>query len=438
MHPAQQSHLLIFHTGGRVFPPCTINRDVPSSHPWKSSGHARSVWWHYDPSDEVMKYLRDMRDAIHYGILKAEEMRRRNEKIPSPIDLRKEIKPWFDFTYDYAKHHINPVCRTSISILRSFRKNRKGKKHPEVKKLSMRMDSELVKLQDGFIRITIRPREYEYIPVNDHHSKYGEYSKYGVSELLLTDRKVVISFRKPDQKEIMNRKMGIDVNFSNISMTTVHEGRIIDVAVKSTQNVVNIQNDYSRRRRKVQKHIMNPQKRHRKLREARGRQQNRVKDALHKLSTSLVNENPDTTFIVEDLRNIRKTAKPQNRKLRTYLNRWPYAEFLRMIEYKSPNKVIKVNPGGTSSECPVCGDNVKHPTWKISRCSTCDHDYDRDRLASLAISLRGHDLCGDPFPVSAATPLPSMMDEYLYTGSMPDASGTGRTEMAYVPNRCYA
>ena len=59
-------------------------------------------------------------------------------------------------------------------------------------------------------------------------------------------------------------------------------------------------------------------------------------------------------------------------------------------------------------------------------------------LASLAISIRGLDLRGDPFPVSAVTSLPSMMDEYLYTGSMPDASGSGRTEMAYVPNKGYA
>jgi putative transposase len=97
-----------------------------------------------------------------------------------------------------------------------------------------------------------------------------------------------------------------------------------------------------------------------------------------------------------------------------------------------------VNPGGTSSECPVCGGNVKHPTWKISSCNNCDRDYDRDRLASLAISFRGHDLCGDPFPVSVATPLPSMMDEYPYTGKQPELSGSGRTEMAYVPNRGYA
>ena len=83
-----------------------------------------------------------------------EELRRRNGKIPSPIDLRREIKPWFDSTYEYAKHHINPVCRSSVAILRSCRKNRKNRKFPDVKKLSMRMDSELVKLRDGFIRIT--------------------------------------------------------------------------------------------------------------------------------------------------------------------------------------------------------------------------------------------------------------------------------------------
>ena len=404
------------------------------SHAWKSSGEKRTIWWYCEPSPQVTDYLEDMQDAIHYGLLKAEELRRRNGRTPSPIHLRREIKPWFDSTYDYAKHHINPVCRSSVAILRSFRKNRKEKKYPEAEKLAMRLDSELVKLQDGFIRITMKPHEYEYIPVNDHHSRFEEYSRYGISELLLTDRKVVLSFKKPHQKDIRERKIGIDVNFSNLSMTVISEGRVENVLVESTKNIVNIQNDCSRRRTRIQKHIGNPQKRHRKLRDARGRQKNRVTDQLHKLSRTVVDENPDASFIVEDLTDIRKTAKPQSRKLRTYLNRWPYAEFLRMIEYKSPNRTIKIDPGGTSSECPVCGGKVKHPTWKISRCENCDRDYDRDRLASLAISLRGLDLCGDPFPVSAESSLPSMMDEYLYTRSMPDAPGAGRTEMAYVPN----
>ncbi len=106
-----------------------------------------------------------------------------------------------------------------------------------------------------------------------------------------------------------------------------------------------------------------------------------------------------------------------------------------MMEYKSPNRAIKVNPRGTSSECPVCGEKVKHPTWKMSRCENCDRDYDRDRLASLAISLCGLDLCGDPFPVSAESSVLSMMDEYLYVRKQPDLSGAGLTEAAYDPNK---
>ena len=106
-----------------------------------------------------------------------------------------------------------------------------------------------------------------------------------------------------------------------------------------------------------------------------------------------------------------------------------------MLEYKSPNRVIKVNPRGTSSECPVCGEKVKHPTWKMSRCENCDRDYDRDRIASLVISLHGLDLCGDPFLVSAESSVPSVMDEYLYVRKQPDLSEAGSTETAHVPNK---
>ena len=206
---------------------------------------------------------------------------------------------------------------------------------------------------------------------------------------------------------------------------------VIDIP---THNIVNIQNDFSRRRRKIQKHLRNPQKRKKKLKQTRGRQQNRVKDAMHKLSSSLVKEYPGSSFILEDLKNIRRTSEPKSKKLITYLNRWPYNQFQKMLEYKSHYKTIYVNPEGTSSECPVCGGKVKHPAWKISRCENCGRDYDRDRLASLAISLRGLDLCGDPFPVSAIASIPSMMDEYLYTRNQPEISGADGTEMAYASN----
>ncbi|EQB70151.1 MAG: hypothetical protein AMDU4_FER2C00264G0006 [Ferroplasma sp. Type II] len=386
------------------------------THPWISSGSKRTVWWNYVPSPNIMQYLGDMRDAIHEGTMKAEEIRRMNGKIPSPIDLRKAIKPWFDMKYDYARHHVNPVCRSSIAILRSFRKNRKGKRYPEVKKLAMRLDSELVKIVDNAMRITIRPGEYELIPLNTKNRKFYEYAKYRISEVLITDRIVSVTFIIPDVKPVGKEITGADLNFKTVDMTTVElaNKEIANVETEKVGAIVKIQNDFSRRRQKIQKHIRNPQKRTKKLKETRGRQRRRIKDAMHKQSTTIVREHPDTSFVLEDMKGIRKSGEDKGKKFRTYLNRWPYSEFQKMIEYKSQKKTIYVNPRGTSSECPVCGEKVKHPAWKISRCDNCDRDYDRDRLASLAITHRGIDLCGDPFPVSALASWQSMKNEYLY------------------------
>ncbi|MCL5408028.1 MAG: transposase, partial [Candidatus Thermoplasmatota archaeon] len=281
--------------------------------------------------------------------------------------------------------------------------------------------------------VTIRPGEYEFIPINTKNKKWEEYSKHRIGEVLITDRVISLSFSIPDSREISNRKIGMDLNFSN-TIGTVYDKGIREVIRKSTSNIVGIQNDFSRRRRKLQKHIRNKRKRIVKLKQTRGRQRKRINDALHKLSSSIVKEHQDSSFVLEDLRNIRKTSRPQSKKMRTYLNRWPYSQFQRMIEYKSKYKTLYVNPGGTSSECPVCGGRLKHPTWKISRCENCGKDYDRDRLSSLAITLRGLYLCGDPFTVSAIASLPSVMDEYLHTRNKPDIAGAGGTEMVYASN----
>ncbi|MEM3853246.1 MAG: hypothetical protein QW606_02925 [Conexivisphaerales archaeon] len=64
-----------------------------------------------------------------------------------------------------------------------------------------------------------------------------------------------------------------------------------------------------------------------------------------------------------------------------------------MIECKSSFKTVYVNPRGT--ECPVCGDKLKHQAWGYRNAKPMTLT---NRLASLAITLR---LCGYPFTVSA-------------------------------------
>ncbi len=40
----------------------------------KIAGENLSIWWYYEPSDLIMKYLKGMRYVVHHGLLKAEEL----------------------------------------------------------------------------------------------------------------------------------------------------------------------------------------------------------------------------------------------------------------------------------------------------------------------------------------------------------------------------
>ncbi len=400
--------------------------------------------WGWEQPEQALLYLRDMQDAVRYALQVAYRMTVRDEKrrIPSPIQLRREVREWFYSRYDYARHHINPVCRTAVAMLRSYRRSHHELRIPKVKKLAMRIDGELFRIVEGQLRITLQPNEYVWLPINSSNKHYEEYSKEGrASELLITDTKVCLAFVVGGVKEKpLGRKLvAQDLNFDSVDSTSASIGShpaLEGIETRSLKEIVRIQNDFSRRRMMLQRHVKNPQKRAKKLRETRGRQRNRIKDALHKLSTAQVRRNPDVSFVFEDLKGIRKTsgASERSRKLRTYLNRWPYRLYQSMLEYKSPKRTIYVSPRGTSSECPVCGGRLEHPAWAVSRCVKCGVDYGRDRLASLAILCRGLRLCGQPFAVSADASWQQMRNEYLHTSGTPGAVGAGGTDAASTPN----
>nr|MDO8100857.1 transposase [Candidatus Njordarchaeota archaeon] len=405
----------------------------------------------YQPSDDILKYLKDMRDALREALACAYvSAKDGNNLLPNPVALRRKVKPWFDSRYgDYAKHHVNPVCRTAVALLKSNRKRHRRLVLPHVRKLAIRIDSELFRVTgngDGTVsvRVTLKPFNYEYVTFTPRHKKWTEYSAVGeISEILLTDKKLYATFvvGVDGEKFLGRRLLGSDLNFKKVDSSAFDgvKGRLESPWGKPLKRIVQVQRDFSRRRRRLQLHVRNPQKRGTKLAETRGRQRNRVKDALQKLSTEIVRENPDTTFIFEGLKGIRDRGGKQetkSKKLRTYLNRWPYGMFQRMVEYKSRCRTLYVSPRGTSSKCPVCGGRLKHPAWAISRCKTCGVDYDRDRLASLAILQRGLRLCGQPFAVSAGASWQPMKDEYLYAPGERKAGRAGWTEqVANAPNR---
>jgi len=37
------------------------------THPWKSRGDKRTVWFYYNPIDRIIAYLSDMRELLTYS-----------------------------------------------------------------------------------------------------------------------------------------------------------------------------------------------------------------------------------------------------------------------------------------------------------------------------------------------------------------------------------
>ena len=222
--------------------------------------------------EEVIHYLRDMQDAVKHALQVAyrDALRDERHRIPSPILLRREIRDWFYSKYDYARHHINPVCRTAVAMLRSYRKNHHGElRIPEVKRLATRTDGELFRVVDGRVRITLRPNRYVWLPVNTKDKHYEEYSQGRASELLITDKKVCLTFIVGDgMKPLGSRFMAQDLNFRSVDSTNVllsGQPSLTGVETRSLKEMVRIQNDFSRRRKMLQTHVRNPQKRAKKL-----------------------------------------------------------------------------------------------------------------------------------------------------------------------------
>lgn len=114
---------------------------------------------------------------------------------------------------------------------------------------------------------------------------------------------------------------------------------------------------------------------------------------LHKLSRRLVNEN--NLIVVEDLE-IRKLNSLRNptakRNTNRKLNDLSFAEFVRMLEYKSEqsgNVLKKVNPAYTSQTCSSCGNLVeKGINERIHKCP-CGLCLDRDINAAKNILNAG-------------------------------------------------
>ena len=127
-----------------------------------------------------------------------------------------------------------------------------------------------------------------------------------------------------------------------------------------------------------------------------GKERTTSKLVNHTISKSIVKSAKEQGkgISIEDLTNIRFTSKRRNKKFRTKLGKWNFADLRAKLEYKAllnGVKLVVVNPAYTSQTCHSC-KHIGKRTNKVFKCTNinCKVDtIDADYNASKVISLLG-------------------------------------------------
>ncbi len=343
----------------------------------------------YERNEIIRKLLEDFRDMINFCIEKAIE-----NDVTSYAKLRKLVYEEWKGRWDYSTHFCHSACKIATSILKSWRRKvRKGEadpnKPPRAKKLFIRFDPQLVKFEGDRLRISVKPRQFTYV-----HLKYGEYQrkfieewkkgKLKVGEITMNGEKVIVPFRK--EVDLTNPKdwIAIDINESNVTGVS-SKGEFFQV---DTSEVKRIHHTYFEKRRNIQRKVDGRKVRNMLLAKYGKREKNRVKDELHKIANVIVEKakQSDCGIIIEDLTGIRKHID-YGRKMNRRLHSWNFRQLQFYIEYKAKLNglpVVYVNPKGTSSHCPICGENLApNGQWREKVCKKCGIVWNRDVVACL-------------------------------------------------------
>jgi putative transposase len=250
----------------------------------------------------------------------------------------------------------------------------------------------LNRLDAKVLDITISPDRHVRIDLSGTRNplfwRYLEESG-GEFGLALTDRKLVFNFRLHHPQPVAEESVGVDLN-----MPSVDYARSDGVpGVVSISEISRIQGAMDRKRRAIRAALPSELRAQRRvLRRYRGRARNRVTPLLHKATNTFLERAGKRNIIFEDLSNTTEDCQKQTPSdaQRRKLSAWTHGAFQRIVTYKAPCAVVRVNPRGSSSTCPRCGGPLAHPTWRQSVCGNCQGAWHRDWGAAIVLLDRGH------------------------------------------------
>lgn len=345
----------------------------------------KAVCQYYEPSNEILSLLEEIRkmvnDCIRIGLA---------ENVTSLKALSKKAYHQLARYNVPTRYRLTAISKTT-GILRNYRKTLR--KHPKAKQphatKPMLIDCYAFKINDGKLRLPIRSKCYEYIPLNDYVLRC--ISGHTVRSVTLTACTLSIAFSKETAETDITGLIGIDRNLDNVTTADTNG----NIKRYDLSKATRIKATY----RAVKSHFRrNDARIEQRLFEKYGRKQrNKIQWILHNVSKQIVTKAKTNNqgIVMENLKGIRKLYRRgngQGSEYRSRLNSWSFYELQRQIEYKVKWEgipVVYVNPQKTSSVCAICGSQISECTERKVYCHSCNRLMDRDENAALNIVQRG-------------------------------------------------
>ena len=353
----------------------------------------KSIKQTYRPSNEILSLMQDFKtmtnDCVRIGL-------------SNEISSMKRLSL---FSYKGLKRYQIPsyykLCAISkaAGILASRKKSiRRGfkTKDPYLRKLIL-ISCYGFKVINGKLRIPLRRKKFEEIPLVKHTLKILSDPSLKVNSFTLTETSLSICISKEvPMVDGLASTIGIDRNLRNL--TVGNQGKVtyydMSKVVEIGERTKDIVKSFRRNDVRIRKEISSKYGK---------RKAERIKRILHVISKDVVCnalENKQA-IVFEDIRNIRSMYRKGNGQGSDYRrqmnNNWPFGEIKRQIEYKSQWSGVpiihltKSETRGTSLECNQCGERLQGSRDKPRRlwCQKCTKWFDRDLVAVMNISYRG-------------------------------------------------
>lgn len=229
------------------------------------------------------------------------------------------------------------------------------------------------------------------IPYICHNKKYIPYIK-GEADLVFNKGKWYLfqTIDIPDEPiKVVDDFIGVDMGQTDIAVLS-------DGTKYGSESLKKVRKKYSKTRASVQSKGTKGSKK--LLKRLSGRERRFVSINNHTIAKQIVAKakKQHKGIAIEDLTNIRKTAKSKSKAQKTELNRWSFYQLRQFLTYKaklSGVPLFVIPPAYTSQTCSVCNHiGTKENSFRKGKkfaCTNCGNVSDADVNAAHNIAAWG-------------------------------------------------